>query len=1457
MRFFQFGAALPATLPQAVAAANDDLIISHDATCLSVSEVLPGRLQSIQRPDKPTRRDDERGAATDSKRRLAHFSLAPEPLNYLRLRRTHQSKVALQRNRQASASVAAAAREIVAPSPSPSPTRRAGIDDNNNTDRIDSVVAKAASSPVRRKPPSAVDSTAASRSPPSPTKESTTSAIENQFQANTRQLREQHEREIHAASLADRQLRSLLLDLRRSQLARMAPPLLRVYERHKLRSRWLSWLGFVEWQRQESARLAQLAPFVVKIQRTFRVKRLSKSASLEALRRARLVILYRQWEAAISIQLVARRWLRRRERYRQSLTRYASQLQAVWRGRRERQEFRKTLKVLIRALLTRLAPAGSLHRLRDLAVSDPQLAATVNGMLSLLTETPVAVERGRIPDYTVVNGKKYVRKRPPEPPKIIVTRAQLVHAVLALRSLIQEREQKVHDAKLEFVDAQRQVRARREEQEREAKALRLEATNERLSIARELVEMAITERETREFVRALRSVDEDKRRRAVLREQRRAGRESEHMRDEEAQTRYVVAERARREAEAQAKQREITRREHLLREKIEHEEAAQQAILEDAARRKQQLAQRRLEAEAAERAKWNALSLELKSEVRQREEAAIARELAARASDAATIDETTAAILRKDQQRRLKHAELERERSEREAMAVCDFQSRQWYFAARKRAHELERQAKRERERLRFAIDPLQFDKAQAQLEVEEARRRENYSLKLEDERSRAIHDREKREVQSRRLREQTRARLAYQKQEARERELMSTEEQIELARVAAETRANEYQRLLRDMQAKTQRLTNKQREQLAEARSRREMRDEELWQLSMARAEELAAIARDGRERSSMEKEDRQSEQFGIEQAKYERRRLRERDILRMMRADVESMTREDWEREGSRLEALLWLPMEAAAFAVDAELHMTLLYENVRVFIALTDASAGSSPPLDLDYDAVRSHAAKENSMQEADVPDKKRKPRKFFYHEFFEEDPILAPILNAQQQVERQETERSQREAREKKEIARKRWQQLAQHYLPRSLDSGEHLFHTRRGIVLMTDKRLDDARIEFMRAIDLFSRPESTGGCKLPPPSLFRQLARCNVALYEQSGRRECLDGAMLRFQQAAAHVWLVGNPQFLEELARALELAGKNREAAETLAGIVRGFPRYSRLPEVVFRAGVVLFTLHEFRQSREYLLHVLDDSPFDWQPADILFFVARVLQREGDPAARRLSALAFEEAFRKKRDTGELSRSEPHHVLGMVSRFSTWQEFVKAPDTWRRAGDRYFSHGEFALAKDAYNVMVRRKQQLQEGPSLLTRKRRAMAAAVLQREQRQSQKTAIDGAREVDDDCDDWLRVAKAYAAVQDRPKASNAVAKWLERVSYTERVRERFTRWPIARWKLLTGKTAPAKIVQWRQDEVQASKNRRVRQPTVAWNEASTGGDALEREELSDVAVLATSTVVAELNAS
>lgn len=1433
MRFFELGVALSPPAENGVAnrpfvnGCSDKLVPG----CLHSTQSKPVRDESaVVRLGKTAKAERER------KSRIDGYSLAPEPLNYLRLRRTEESKAALRRNREASASVSMAAKEII--SPSLSPTRKTGAATSNNPDRtVCNRDRRLLGAEIEFPPDSSPVLVLASPSPtvpptlaPSPKTRKASGSIKSDLEKKVNRLREQKAREEENAARAHDQVQSLLKELRRAQLARMAPPLLQVYTRHKMSSRWLAWLEFVVWHREECVQLQQLAPFIVRIQRIYRIKRLSKTTSLEALRRSRLVIFHNQWVAVQAIQRITRRWLRRREQYRQRLTRYASRLQAIWKGRHERQGFRRSLKLMIRELLVQLAPAGSIYRLHDLTASDPTIAKTVNYVLTLMTETPVVVDRER----REVSHKHYQ----PLPPKIEVSCAKLVHSVIVLQDLLVKRQHAIENSKLEFIETRSAVQAERQANEREAKYRELFATNERIRLARDRHDMTVAERETQEYVRALRFVDIDAQRRAILRAQRREQQECLCMREEEIQTRYVVAENARRESETLAKEREFRRRAQLVQAQRDREGAIRRAILEQSDQKQRELAQCRKEADDRDRMIWSELSLELKQDIVNRQQAA----LLSSEHDSSDGEEDVEAKLklRLELQRKAKLGELEQERSERVLMAAADAQSRQWYYLKKKQAHAEDWLAKRERERLRFAVDPLQYERAQAQLEQEEFRRRENYNMRLEDERAQLIHERQKKELAAERAREQTRNRLLAQRHEKRERELMEIEEQHEVERIVVQKRTDEYHRLLHDMKLKSETLTKKQQEQISEARSRREMRDEELRQQRVAHAEIVAVASRESRERLAMEREDAFSDEHRVRLVKNERRRRQEQLTLKMMREDVESMNREDWEREGIRLETFLWTPFESAALALCAEQHLEFLYENVRVFLELAGGVAGLAPPLELDFENVRANSEREHLMSEEEVLVKKRKPRKFFYHEFFEEDPILGPLLNR----ETEQLDYDKRKLEEKistaKEKARGRWRKLSEKYLPQTRSSEEHLILTRRGLALMCEKKFELAHSALSAAIF------ATTAAQCPHPSLVRQLGRCNVALFEHYGRSHFANGALLRFHQAASHVWLVGNPKFLQEIARALELAGKARESAETLAAIIRGFPRYSQISEIVFRAGVVLCSLHEFRQSREYLLHVLDDEPFGWRAADILFMVARVLQREGDPAARRLSALAFEEAFRKKRDAGDLAisrfRGSSTSQVSTKCKYSTWQEFVKSIDTWRRVGDNYFEKKEFALARDAYNVMVKRTQKQCEGPSELVRKRRAVATAVLQNETLTRNATSYkphhtnpSGNQENNEesDQDDWLRMAKAYTVAQNREKARASVSRWLEIARYSRRVRDRYLQWPLARWKLLTGHAAPAAVLEAHQqhDSRRHLHTHRINSVKEAWGDTKLAG--------------------------
>lgn len=116
------------------------------------------------------------------------------------------------------------------------------------------------------------------------------------------------------------------------------------------------------------------------------------------------------------------------------------------------------------------------------------------------------------------------------------------------------------------------------------------------------------------------------------------------------------------------------------------------------------------------------------------------------------------------------------------------------------------------------------------------------------------------------------------------------------------------------------------------------------------------------------------------------------------------------------------------------------------------------------------------------------------------------------------------------------------------------------------------------------------------------------------------------------------------------------------------------------------------------------------------------------------------------------------------------------------------------------LAKDAYLVM--RKRQTHK-PSELTTKRKAVMAAL----RRQQSQHEIDAVSKLDDS--DWMRLSCSFAMLNDRATAITALSNWLNAGGgYRARVAERLLRWPLVRWKLLTGMSTPAKVLQWLEDQ-------------------------------------------------
>ncbi|KAG6618323.1 uncharacterized protein IUM83_01623 [Phytophthora cinnamomi] len=805
-----------------------------------------------------------------------------------------------------------------------------------------------------------------------------------------------------------------------------------------------------------------------------------------------------------------------------------------------------------------------------------------------------------------------------------------------------------------------------------------------------------------------------------------------------------------------------------------------EAIMHADAEKNIEMERQRLIAREEEKARWASLSKEVKAEAQERMRQREREEEKLRWRMEAEEDAERAKLREVERQkealRQQKHEEVAREQYERELMGEADKSSRRWHFAERKNLIAEQWAAKREKEKMKYSLDPMQFAKLEAQKAIEERQRRDNMLMRDEDTLSRAVEDKERKELYFKLCRERKRLRDIERRREANETALMQYEDE----KGRESRKAEEYKRTLEQMQQLADQVANKQKDRLQEARNRKLMYDEETRQRRVQQAQLQFDRILEKRECEAMEEEDRRAQNLDVVWARLQEKRIREKRNLRMMREDIVTMKRQDWEAEGTQLEKILWSSQEIAALR-----HMVIDYPmflRVNVEVLMEIAENLKEPlPLNLDYEAVNANLSIEHTLTEEMIPPKKRKLRKFFYHEFYEEDPIMERIY-------RRRNPPPTTGPGSTNQLTRDRWKRIAAHFLGRSWGSEA----SRIGFALMHNGQYEEACRCLLEAVHSmqytrFQSPAATSTYQDVPPSLLRQLGRCLVKQYEVSSEWGYLSKSLYFFQLASTHLVFLSNPSFLQEIAYALEKNGDYRHAAEILGGIISCFPRYGRLMEVIFRAGIVMFSLKMFRQSREYVLHTMDSAPFGWESFDIVFLAARTMELEGK-SSRQLCAVAYDDAYRKT------FRGNLHYV------HRTWQDWIKASETWREVGDRYFHQQEYVLAKDAYLVM--RKRQTHK-PSELTTKRKAVMAA-LRRQQTHQEIAAIS---RLDDS--DWMRLSCTFAMLNDRATAATAMSNWLNAGGgYRARVTERFLRWPLVRWKLLTGMGTPAKILQWLEDE-------------------------------------------------
>lgn len=1013
-------------------------------------------------------------------------------------------------------------------------------------------------------------------------------------------------------------------------------PLFRIWSKYKTLSALLSWRAIVDLDREREEHLFQLIHYAVTIQRKFRERRRGQQGRLR-----RQLRLAEEERAVLTLQC----WIR--NLFRELLGRKTRELkgalciQAVWHGRVARIQVKDKLKQVLRARLQYLSPTGSLHRLDAISASSVTLQSVINRSLSLVIESPVALGKAKVE-------AREDRKTEMISYETLVTRRSLLDAMADLDVEIRKREAHMRQVKHDVA----QVRWRKLETTRldleAAKHQALVCSQERLARVRECDEMQEQDRDMQTLERVSRRLEADTAYRNVKLEREREGRERSQMEKDEFERRHLLA---RVRVEAEERQRRVSERTHVQTLKIRVAEAA----LELRCRRQMELEEKyqivahvREQEEVQAREKWMLQSMKdmeaMTSRLEEKQLAFELRQAQATAEEERQERERERELAKVEEKRRVAALEREARRQERRAMARDETQVKQQEALNKKQAEVLvwQRYTQDQESCRTNARDPLyRSNESQIESEEEERRRWERQNLAREEGLTREWLEHQHKIERRRQARERQKRLDRERRLESLETKGLSEEDARSNARETAERRAVEHARILSEMKIRAEAEATRVEHRRLEAKSRRLMRDEELAQRRVETLVRRRFRQREEKERKNMIKEELDQRQFealveALRQWKCEKRARRD-----VMMEDLRSSKWNELERDGRRLDQILWQPEEAISLSHYVEGSGQYLRQNVQALVQRVPHLRNEESPLSFDTEHLAlSQISRESQMRQCAEIMARWLQRQL---------PMVQPQVQSPAQ-------------RWKASVSK--WHLMRQAHLAEAHESM--------------------GKGQLYRACGMYQRLVNLGFQSM---TFFRTFAQVLYQTWLKSADRYYLDQSYIYYRKCSYHMALLRKPDFLNEIAHVLVDRGQLQLAAENFGKIISIFSNYEKLHDVIFDAGHVLFQLKVYDQSCEYLLHVLEDPPRGWNSWDIMFMVSRGYDLGGK---KKMMHLGYEESF--KTNTME----KPYKF------YYSWKEWLGDPITWSEMGDRYYHDRLFGLAKDAFQQALKRKEANEE-----------------------------------------------------------------------------------------------------------------------------------------------------------
>jgi hypothetical protein len=197
-----------------------------------------------------------------------------------------------------------------------------------------------------------------------------------------------------------------------------------------------------------------------------------------------------------------------------------------------------------------------------------------------------------------------------------------------------------------------------------------------------------------------------------------------------------------------------------------------------------------------------------------------------------------------------------------------------------------------------------------------------------------------------------------------------------------------------------------------------------------------------------------------------------------------------------------------------------------------------------------------------------------------------------------------------------------------------------------------------------------------------------LGRSCFALWVETRQKPYINQAVKAYKQALQHFTVASQADNKIEAAKVYELAGELADALALLAHLIERRHEDVDTNWLIFRAAVVLRFQKEYKQSRAYFVYLTEAAVRGWQPAQMLFQLARVYELEGD---RQMAKLGYQQVYfvlkQDARAAGGWNRYE---------QYDAWEQWYADRETWEEMAQHCIEREEHTLAIDFLEQTLQR-----------------------------------------------------------------------------------------------------------------------------------------------------------------